>query len=374
MVQGILVRKARLAGSIPSFSGLADVRVRDGTIVEVGRDLQAAQGENIIEAHGNLLSPGLIDIHVHVGPATVLGLVADTIGYPTGVTTVIDAGSVGPLNFQQFVDEVVSTQKTRVLSWINFARYGIAGSLSELDAPEKLSTFEELEPFAKNEIVVGMKLRASSSVVGKMGITPIREGVAMARRLGMRVMVHVGNAPPHLPDILNLLGPGDIVTHAFHGKPGGILTHSGDIIPEALEARKRGVLFDVGHGNASFNVNVMRKCLDKGFGPDSISSDLHLQSISKVGSLPLTLSRFLALGMDPVEVLELASSRAANNLGLNHIGVIAPGYRGDLVLWHLVEGETVLFDSDGNQLNSNLRLVPAMVMKDGQILLSVQEV
>ncbi|HHW18312.1 MAG TPA: amidohydrolase/deacetylase family metallohydrolase [Firmicutes bacterium] len=374
MAQGILFKNARLAGSIPSFRGLADVRVRDGVIAEVGTNLELSEGEKAIDARGNLLSPGLVDLHVHVYPGAVLGLMADEVGYRTGVTTVIDAGSAGPLNFQEFVDRAILTQKTRVLSWINFARYGIAGSLSELDAPEKLATYDELEPFARNELVVGMKLRASSSVVGKMGIEPIRQGVAMARRLGMRVMVHVGNAPPHLPDVLSLLGAGDIVTHAFHGKPWGILTESGDIIPEAMEARERGVLFDVGHGNASFNVNVMRKCLDKGFGPDSISSDLHVQSISKVGDLPLTLSKFLALGMDPVEVLELASTRVAKNLGLNGLGAIAPGYVADLVLWRLVEGESLLFDSDGNELKSTLRLAPVMVMKGGEILLSAQEV
>ncbi|QUL99205.1 MAG: amidohydrolase/deacetylase family metallohydrolase [Candidatus Fermentithermobacillus carboniphilus] len=374
MTQGILFKNARLAGSIPSFRGLADVRVRDGVIAEVGTNLELSEGETAIDARGNLLSPGLVDLHVHVYPGAVLGLMADEVGYRTGVTTVIDAGSAGPLNFQEFVDRAILTQKTRVLSWINFARYGLAGSLSELDAPEKLATYDELEPFARNELVVGMKLRASSSVVGKMGIEPIRQGVAMARRLGMRVMVHVGNAPPHLPDVLSLLGAGDIVTHAFHGKPGGILTESGDVIPEAMEARERGVLFDVGHGNASFNVNVMRKCLDKGFGPDSISSDLHLQSISKVGDLPLTLSKFLALGMDPVEVLELASTRVAKNLGLNSLGAIAPGYVADLVLWRLVEGESLLFDSDGNELKSTLRLAPVMVMKGGEILLSAQEV
>jgi len=206
--------------------------------------------------------------------------------------------------------------------------------------------------------IVGLKVRASGSVVGRMGMEPLRVGVKTARELKLPLTVHVGNYPPALTEVLELLGRGDVVTHAFHGKKGGILTEADRIIPEALSARGRGVLFDIGHGAASFSFRVYKKALADGFDCDLISSDLHQENYNgPVYNLPSVVTKVINCGERLEDAITKCTSAPARCYGLKDIGEIAVGYTADFNIMELAGTDERISDSIGETIELKQKLV-----------------
>ncbi len=225
----------------------ADVLIKDGMIAKIGPNIEE-KAEVVIDCEGKYVSAGFIDAHVHCFPGCPgLGLDADTIGVRQGVTSVIDAGTAGPENFEQFIEEVVKPAKTRVFSSMNYSRKGLwVKPEGDDEAKWDLDMAEEVY-HRHPDIIKAIKARASNTCVGKLGIVPIKAAKSLAERCGLPLYVHIGNPLPVITDTLEVMQKDDILTHCWHGK-GNNLMVDGEIRKETQQARDRGVRFDVGHG------------------------------------------------------------------------------------------------------------------------------
>jgi len=355
------------------INGKHDLVIKDGKISEIG--LAGSIGQNIqsstcIDATDCLVIPGLIDIHTHVFQgATETGIQADLIGVDQGVTTVVDAGSAGANTFAKFVAEVVEKSSTRVLAWLNISSEGLCAGRTELKDLTKLEIGPTVDLIRQYPIIRGIKVRMSSSILGNNGLEPLKIAKKAAREAKVPLLVHVGNGPPALGDILELLDRGDIVTHAFHGKPGGIVNEQGGLIHQAELALERGVRFDVGHGTASFSFQTMMRCKAAGVRLSTISTDLYLGNYhGPVCSLSLTLAKFLALGYTLEQVIAAATSEAAKALGLSDkLGTLAKGRVADISVLKLQQGEFDFIDSEKNHLVGQQLLQPIYAIRAGAV-------
>lgn len=350
-----------------------EITVRDGRIQAVSpsgthpADQAERAGAEILHLDGHLLVPGLIDLHTHVyAGRTELGVAADTVGVQQGVTTVVDAGSSGSDTFRDFLSSVVEPAATRVLSWLNISRHGLTQGTAELAGPGAIDERATGELLRRHgDRIRGIKVRLSRSVVGDNGLRPLRTAKRLAAAFPeLPVIVHVGNQPPALGEVLGLLDAGDLVTHAFHGKPGGLFPDAaaqqgqhqdqGDRsvrspIPEAVAALRRGVRFDVGHGSASFSFATAERALAAGIRPSSISTDLHARNLAgPVHSMVETMTTLLAVGVPLPEVVRAATTAPAEALGLRgELGTLRPGAVADLSILRRADEEVLVTDAEG---------------------------
>ncbi|WEG14970.1 amidohydrolase/deacetylase family metallohydrolase [Pullulanibacillus sp. KACC 23026] len=350
--------------------GQYDLYIDNGIIVRVeksGSPIYKTKEE--LDATGCVVTPGLIDLHVHVFQGTVgMGVAPDSVGIQQGVTTVVDAGSSGARYFQEFKTKEVETSKTQVLAWINIAGSGLCESLSELADLNDIDLDLTKKVIKKNEIIRGIKARMSASVVKESGIEPLTIAKSLGNQLDIPLMVHIGNAPPPLPDILDRLTKGDVVTHAFHGKKGGIIDNHGDLIPSAKKALERGVLFDVGHGTSSFSFKTMKKALALNVAPYTISTDIYEKNIKgPVHSLVTTMSKFLALGCSLENIIRWTTVNPAKILRLEELGTLAEGTVADISILKLTEDPIKLIDSEGEAITSDKQIIAKYAVKSGKV-------
>ena len=345
-----------------------DLLLRDGRIAAMGQQLSAPAGARVIDAGGCIVSPGFIDIHAHVFPGhNKLGLDADTIGVEKGVTTICDAGTAGPENIGEFIEKVIKPSRTRIFSEMHFSKQGLFIT-PEADDPAKYDLALAEEAYHRHkEYIVAIKARASNSTVGKLGIVPIRDAKSLSAKLGIPLYVHIGNPLPYIEEVLAVMEKGDMITHSFHGKINGLL-EDGKIKPETQAARDRGVLFDVGHGVASFNFNTARAAFSQGFLPDVISTDLHQANIDgPVYSLPVTMDKMLALGIPLADCVEKVTAAPAAILRMKELGKLREGYLADITIFHLEEGEYHYQDADGNSLSGTQSIRPDWAIVGGSV-------
>lgn len=368
----LLIQNGTVVDPSQQIQGVRDIGVNRGKIVglfEPGM-IPAASARERIDASGCLVTPGLIDLHVHVFEhRTPLGVHADLIGVAQGVTTVVDAGSTGSRDFPSFLTEVVQVNQTQVLLWINIASQGLCDGLAELADLSQLKPEETEELIGQYPLIRGIKARISSSVVKESGLKPLLIAKELARKVKLPLMVHIGNAPPPLGEILDLLDGGDVVTHAFHGKLGGIFDGNGELIPEANRALKRGVLFDVGHGSSSFSFRTMKRAKKLQIPPHTISTDLYRQNMDgPVVSLVTTMNKFLALGFSLEEVVKASTWMPAEVLGLaDEIGTLKEQTIADLSILKIISHPTPLFDSENEELVGNPQLHALYTIKSGKV-------
>lgn len=349
-----------------------DILLENGVICEISEDIPPQDGFETLYLEEHVISPGFIDIHTHVfTDKTSLGIAPDLIGLKTGCTTLFDAGSAGANNFQRFHDEVIATCKTRVLSLINLAKSGLEQERYELADLKNIDLDALKDTVAKyrNEIV-GIKARASASTVGDLGIEPIRIAKKVAQELGLPLVVHIGNEPPKIEEVLSILGNGDVITHCFHGKPNGLLDVNGKVKKETKEAIQRGVLFDVGHGTSSFNFNTASKAIEQGFTPDIISTDIYQQNFNgPVYSLAKTIDKLMALGLTPGECIRKVTTIPAKAFNLSDLGQLKEGYKGELTIFKLNQEDILLQDSESNSLKGSISIKVTHVVKKSVITL-----
>lgn len=333
-----------------------DILLRNGRIEKIASSIESENAE-VIDASGYLVTPGLIDIHVHCYPKCSLGIEPDVLGIQRGATTIFDAGSSGAGNYEIFRNEYIDQCKTKVFTLLNVSKKGLAEphELDALDKIDKEALKSIVEKYPDN--IVGLKARASASVVGAMGFEPIRMAAEIAHEVKLPLMVHVGNYPPSLKDVLNVLDAGDIVTHAYHGKQGGILNEDGTIIDEALKARSRGVLFEIGHGVASFSFKTFKQAMTQKFDCDLISTDLHVENYNgPVYNLAAVLSKLLNCGETLEDVISKATSAPARHYKLKDLGELKEGFIGDVSIMKLEDCDTQVVDSIGEPLELKQRL------------------
>lgn len=330
-----------------------NILIEDGIIKKIDNCL-SAKDANILDMNNLILSPGFIDVHVHCFPeGTTISSIPDEIGVKRGVTTVIDAGTAGADTFDKFYHNFISTSKTRVFSCLNISTNGLE-TLSELDDMNKIDFLKISDTLRKysNEIVA-LKVRASSSVVKSNGILPIVRGKEIANILEIPLVVHIGNGPPAVENVLNLLGNNDIVTHSYNNKKNN-LVREGKVINEVVEAKKRGVFFDLGHGSASFSFTTGREALADNFEVDLISTDIYDKNLKEpVKGLIHTLNKMIGLGIPVDKCIEKVTSEAAKIFKLKNLGELKVGYNADFSIFDLENGVLHLKDSDGEILKTN---------------------
>ncbi len=372
MPYDLLLKGGRVLDPSQGMDQVADLALSDGRVSLIAPAIPQAAAARWLDVSGCLVVPGLVDLHTHVyWGASPISIEADRYMAATGTTTWVDAGSAGAANFPGFRRYVIEPSRARVIPFLNVSEPGLTslevvhGVIEHLDADTAYAAVE-----ANRDLIRGIKVLSCGMRVGPSGLTPLRVALEVGEATGLPVMCHIGAPPPGLGDILPLMRPGDIITHAYKGRKGCLVVAGERVRREAWEARERGVLFDVGHGAGSFSWRVAREALEQGFPPDSISTDLHSGSIaSGAFSLPSVMSKFLHLGLDLAEVVRLATSAPAKMLGLEvEIGTLRPGACADVSVLSLEEGPFLMADTEGEMERVPRRLVPRFTLRAGELV------
>jgi len=359
----LVLRGGRVIDPACGRDEIADVAFGDGKVSGFGRDLRAG-GAEIIDARGLLVVPGLIDLHTHVyWGGTSLGVDASEVARRSGTTTFVDAGSAGPGNFPGFRRHVIEASPLRIIPFLNVSFPGIfafsAGVMVGECADLRLLDPRECVRVVKanRDLVAGVKVRVGRNAGGASGAAPLDMALELAEETGLPVMAHLDHPPPSRLEVLSRLRRGDILTHCFRPFPNAPVEAGGRIREEALEARRRGVIFDIGHGSGSFGFRTAEAMLATGFLPDAISSDVHTLSINGPAFDQLvTMSKFLCLGMELVDVIRASTAAPAAAVGRTDIGRLEIGAAGDATLLEMAEGEFDYRDVLGETRKGRWRL------------------
>jgi len=369
-----VIRGGRVLDPSQRIDRVTDVAFAGGRVAAVGDGLT---GREAIDAKGLLVTPGLIDLHTHVYVGgTSLGVDPDAYARRSAVATAVDTGSAGPGNFAGFRDHVIARAEARVLALLHVSFAGITAfsptiMVGEGEDMRLLAAREAVAVARANPgVVAGIKVRVGRHASGPSGIAPLDVALDVAGEAGLPLMVHIDFPPPTYEAVVARLGPGDILTHCFRPFPNAPMLADGRIREAVMEARERGVLFDVGHGMGSFAFATGRAMLAQGFAPDTISSDVHAMCIDGPAfDLLVTMAKFLHLGMTLPEVVERATLRPAQALRRPDLGTLAPGASGDASLLALEDAPIDLVDAVGERATHPQRLVARGLVVGGRILL-----
>ncbi len=323
---------------------------------------------------GLIVSPGLIDLHTHVyWGGTSLGIDAEEFCRTSGVTTSVDTGSAGPGNFMGFRKHVIERSAVRILAYLHVSHAGIYGFSSRIMVGESqdmrlMDPVTAVEVADKNrDVIVGIKVRVGAHASGDQGIHPLDVALQVADEVGMPLMCHIDEPPPTYEDVINKLRPGDVLTHAFRPFPNAPCTAQGTVKPAVLAARRRGVLFDIGHGMGSFSFKTARAMLANGFPPDTISSDVHALCINGPAfDQVTTMSKFLCLGMPLPEVIRASTANAAFALKRPELGSLKPGSAGDATILSVDQGRFDYVDVTGEHLTGDRKIASRGVVIGGR--------
>ena len=357
-----------------------DIGIRYGLVETLEADIPAERGLKVLTVTGKLVTPGLIDLHSHVFPyGSAIGIPADELIAFQGTTTMVSAGDAGANNFAAFRRYTVAQSRTRLYAFVHIANMGLAGfPVAELYNID----FAQVEAAAKtvaenSDIAIGIKVRMSENVIAKNGVEPLKRAVQACEMAsgGAKIMCHIGGVetPKLMSDILDLLRPGDVLTHAYSGAPNiaGAFTNivqDGKLLPAALDAKQRGVNFDVGHGGGSFDYTIAEAAMAAGAGPDTISSDIHVFSGNTPGMPYLTwvMSKFLNLGLSLEQVIAMATINPAKVIGKNpKLGTLQVGAPGDVSVLELIEGPVEFVDTRKNTRQGKVQIKPSTVVIGG---------
>ena len=359
-----ILKGGRVIDLSQGLDAVADVAFANGKVIGLGRDLKPDAQTDIRDVRGLIVTPGLIDMHTHVyWGGTSLGVDADDFCRANGVTTSIDTGSAGPGNFPGFRKHVIEPSACRILAYLHVSHAGIFGFSDNVKVGES-EDIRLMDPIAaaqvveaNRDLIVGMKVRVGRHASGDQGIAPLDIALQVAEETGVPLMAHIDEPPPSYEEVIGRLRPGDVLTHAFRPFPNAPCTAQGAVKPALMQARKRGVLFDIGHGMGSFAFKTARAMLASGFLPDTISSDVHKLSINGPAfDLVTTLSKFLCMGMSLSEVIATATSNAAFALKRPELGSLKPGSVGDATILSVDDGEFDYVDTMGEHMTGNRKI------------------
>ena len=375
MTYDLLIKGGTLIDPAQNIHANKDVAFSNGVVVEVGDDLSKTDAHEVLDASGCLVTPGMIDLHVHVFyGVSHFGIEPDPTCLAKGATTVVDAGSAGADIFPGFRKYVIDMSETRILAQINISSQGmLTQEIGEFEIPEYADVSKACAMIEKHrDVILGVKVRLTkhSIVSERSGMIPLQHAREAADAAGLPIMVHPQAAwCDSIDDILAVMGERDILTHCFHGSECGILDDDGKVRKSVHEAMERGVVFDVGHGAGSFSWDTVESAMSQGVTPQTISSDLHIYNVNgPVYDLATVVTKFLHLGM-PLDdaIAKVTSVPAEVILMSDKIGTLAPGAWGDAIISELREGEFQLMDSRGETRISRQNFVPITVVKGGRV-------
>lgn len=371
----LLLKNGHVIDPCNQIDQKADVLVRDGKIAQVGHVEERA--DNVIDASGCYVTPGLIDHHCHLYPLAKIGLPAEAVCFASGVTTAVDAGSTGCATYARY-RSFIQMSKLRIKAYLNVC----AAGLSSLPAPEDVdpahwdagavkACFEQY-----GDELLGLKLRTSAPIVKELGYKPLRKTVELGEKLGVSIMVHCTNPPGEMSELLDILRPGDIMTHMYMNQ-GSSIVEDGAVKDCARRARERGVVFEAADARAHFGLDVARTAIREGFWPDILASDLtklsmHLRPTAF--NMAMQMSKYAALGI-PFELLvKLCTAAPAAHMGMaGAAGSLTVGHTADVAVFRPLSRENVFGDRPyGNEAQK--RMVgetvyePVLTLKDGDMV------
>jgi len=376
----LVIKGGEVLDPSQSLRGRRDIGIRYGIIEALEPEIPAPRGLRVLDASGKLVTPGLVDLHTHVYPyGSAIGIPADELVTHQCTTTCVSAGDAGANNFAAFRRFVVAQTRTRLCAFIHIANSGLASfPVAELTNIDVADVSAAAKAIAENgDIVIGAKVRMSENVIAKNGIEPLKRAIAACEQAGTggRVMVHIGGVETRalMSQILDLMRPGDVLTHAYSGAPNlsGDFTNiveDGSLLPAALAAKQRGIIFDVGHGGGSFDYTVAEVAIAQGCTPDTISSDIHVFSGNTPGMPYLTwvMSKFLGLGFTLDQVVAMATINPAKIINrLPKLGTLELGAPGDVAIMDLVEGPVTFVDTRNNTRGGKAYLKPVQTVTAG---------
>ena len=370
----LLLQNGHVVDAKNHLSAVRDVAIRDGKIAAVEEHIDPAKALKTVDASGLYVTPGLVDIHVHVYASTgeAHSYAGDNSVFPdgftlrNGVTTVADAGSSGARNFEDFKEHIIDRSKTRVLAFLNIVGAGMRGpkfenNLSDMD-PNVAADMAKRHP----GLIVGIK---TAHYAGPEW-TPVEHAVEAGKMANIPVMVDFGTNWPQRPISVLLtqkLRPGDIYTHCYSGLRDELV--NGKVNPGMWEGRKRGVIFDVGHGGGSFAWRVAVPAIQQGFLPDSISTDLHISSMnSGMKDMLNVMSKFLALGLSTDDVITRSTWNPAREIHHEELGNLSVGSIADVSVLRVAQGDFGFTDMYGAKMRGDRKFICEMTVKGGKIV------
>lgn len=359
----LILKGGRLIDPSQSLDMTGDVAFENGRIAAIGPDL-GTNARALRDVSGQIVTPGLIDFHAHVyWGATSLSVDAEQIARRSGTATFVDAGSAGPGTLAGLRRFIIEPSTPRVYSFLNISYAGIFGfsktvMVGECEDLRLLDSRECLRIAAENpDIVVGIKARVGAKAGGNSGMAPLHLAIEVAEELGLPVMAHIDFPPPGRKEVLEALRPGDILTHCFRPFPNAPITRDNRIRDDILQARDRGIIFDIGHGYGGFSYKSARPMLAEGVLPDVISSDVHVLCCDgPAHDLLEVMSKFLALGMSLTEVIRATTQNPAKAMRQHNLGTLAPGALGDASILELRPGNFTHTDVLGEEITAGEKL------------------
>jgi dihydroorotase len=371
----ILIRGGEVIDPSQGLRGVRDVAIRDGKILSIEESLPAAEATHTVDARGLYVVPGLIDLHVHVYRGhSPFGLEPDPLCPAGGVTTMLDAGTAGSHNFGGFRRDVIDNAQTQILGLVNLSCVGlVAANLGELRDRRYADPQGVIDTIRQHpDVAVGVKIRAGRHIIGEgeQGWENFREALIAARESKTWLMVHIGESPMPIPEMLDHMEPGDCITHCFKGGSERILEPGGRVFAAVREAAQRGVIFDVGHGFGSFEWDVVEAALQQDFEPTTISTDLHTKNIhGPVYDMPTTMSKFLMLGVPLQRVIEMSTTRPAAVLHREkELGTLREGTIADVAILESHAGRFVFTDSYRKERIGDTLLTAACTIRRGEMV------
>jgi dihydroorotase len=355
-------------------NGKFDVGVFDRRIAAIQANLPGANSKKTLDVTGCYVTPGLIDFHVHsywgVSP---YGCDLDPLCLATGVTTTVDAGSAGPVNFLGFRKLVFEPSKTRMLGFVALAQHGVLNTPGELLNLGFADSGGAAETVGNNrDIGVGIKLRLHKKAIGDNSREALHLAIEAAEATKTPVMVHVGDTAIGMDEIADTLRPGDVITHCYTPQRPSIIDDQGRLLPLVRKAKERGVIFDVGHAGGHFDYQLVERAMGEGIVPDIISSDLHGRlaqpGFGVVGDLPTTLTKFLSLGLSLEQIIANCTIHAARAIGWqNRIGSLEVGREADIAVLQVIDEPVKLRDSLGAEKLHKQRIAAKWTIRAGEV-------
>src|SRR6266851_6726404 len=357
------------------LSGAHDIAIERGKIARVDAHIAREEARRVLEVPGTIVTPGLIDLHVHVFEGfTRFGVHPDQGGVYAGVTTLVDAGSAGCATFGGFPHHILPQCHSEIIPFLHICQTGLS-TIPDIIAEGSIDLDGTLRVVDRyKHLICGIKARMVSPALEIFGMEMPRLAKRAARESGLPVMVHIGDTtkrydPNVIRELLPLLEPGDIVTHLFSANSGVVLDANGKLVPEAKELAGRGVWLDTAHGRMNFGFNVGRRVLDQGLIPHCISTDLTITGrLNTVHSMVEIMARFLGMGFTLEQVVAACTVNPARAIGEDgRLGSLAVGRQADISVLDVRDGRWVVYDTLRDPLKIDKTVVPVLTVKRGRV-------
>jgi dihydroorotase len=358
-VYDLVIKNGRVIDPAQNIDDKLDVAINGDKVAALARDIAPSEAGQVVDASDHLVTPGLIDLH----------------GVKHGVTTVLDGGSAGEATFAAFPRYVLPTARTRVFCYLHMCSFGLLPEPELRDWDE--INLEEMEATitSHRDLIKGIKLRLVGNLVAREGAKVVEVQQKLAKKLGLPIMIHIGDMDGRVPstitpEVLPMLEPGDIVSHIYTGNQGCPLRPDGTVLPEMRAAMERGVVMDTATGRYNMSFDSARKGLAQGILPTTLSTDLTQRSLTgPTYNLPVTMAKFMALGLELKQVIAMSTVNPARALGEgDRIGSLKPGMEADVSILELSSGKWKLQDTLQQTIEAEQMLTPVTTVKAGEVI------